>query len=140
MKANSPICVSEKLHCMAVFSGWPESRKPPVLNKVCPSMIAKMIQRMGTMCCPMRATSTIIPTDTKKMAPKRSLTGLTRCSIFSASTVSARILPMMNAPKAGENPTEEASTTIPKQSPRDTMTIVSSLISRLVFLRISGMR
>ena len=109
-------------------------------NTVCPTMMAAMMQRMGTMYSTISATSTIMPTETKKMAPKRSFTGLTRCSIFSASMVSARMLPMMNAPKAAENPTLEASTTIPKHSPSATMSMVSSLISGLVFFKNRGIR
>ena len=38
--------------------------------------------------------STIIPTDTKKIAPKRSLTGFTNRSMDSASMVSAKIDPV----------------------------------------------
>ena len=45
---------------------------------------------------------TIMPTETKKMAPKRSLIGAVSFSIFSASSVSAKMLPIMKAPKAEE--------------------------------------
>ena len=41
-----------------------------------------------------------MPTETKKMAPKRSFTGVVTRSMLSASTVSARMLPIMNAPNA----------------------------------------
>ena len=41
-----------------------------------------------------------MPTETKKMAPKRSFTGDTMRSMLSASMVSARMLPIMKAPKA----------------------------------------
>ena len=46
--------------------------------------------------------STSIPTDTKKMAPNRSFTGATTRSMLSASTVSAKILPIIKAPNAAE--------------------------------------
>lgn len=42
---------------------------------------------------------------------------------------SARMEPMINAPKAAENPVCAAITTIPKQSPRETISKVSSLIN-----------
>ena len=103
-------------------------------------MIATMIQRIGTIYSTMSATSTIMPTETKKMAPKRSFTGATRCSICSASTVSARILPMMKAPNAAENPTEDAITTMPKHKARAVISMVSLLINDFTLRRNSGMR
>ena len=56
------------------------------------------------MYCASIAGSTSIPTDTKKTAPNRSLTGAMTFSMLSACTVPARIDPMMNAPSADENP------------------------------------
>ena len=73
------------------------------------------------------------------MAPKRFLTGSTSLMIFSASMVSARMLPMTKAPKALENPTLVDSTAMPQQSPRDTMRSVSLLMSLRTDLRKSGM-
>ena len=72
--------------------------------------------------------STNIPTDTKKMAPKRFLTGSTSFSIRSASMVSARILPMIKAPKAEEKPTSVEKTAIAQHNPRDTTSSTSALI------------
>ena len=125
---------------MEVFSDWPESRKPQVLRMVCPSMTAAMMLTIGTMYWTMRATSTIMPTDTKKMAPKRFLTGATKCSIFSASTVSARMLPMTKAPKAAEKPAADAATTMPKQRARLAMSKVSSFISPFSLRSAMGMK
>ena len=125
---------------MEVFSDWPESRKPQVLRMVCPSMTAAMMLMIGTMYSMMRFTSTIMPTDTKKMAPKRFLTGATRCSIFSASTVSARMLPMTKAPKAAEKPAAEAATTMPKQRASEVMSRVSSFIRGFSLRRAIGMK
>ena len=48
--------------------------------------------------------STIIPTDTKNTAPKKSFSGLMLFSIRSINPVSAKIDPIINAPKAEENP------------------------------------
>ena len=47
---------------------------------------------------------TIIPTEMKKTAPKRSFTGAVSFSIRSASLVPARMEPMRNAPSAAEKP------------------------------------
>ena len=58
----------------------------------------------------------------------------------SDSMVSDRIDPMMNAPNAGENPTFAAKTTIPKHRAKDTISNVSSLISRRAFFRNKGTR
>ena len=79
-------------------------------------------------------------TDTKNIAPKRFLTGDTKCSIASASAVSARMLPMTKAPKAAEKPTTEAKTTMPKHRASAVMSIVSLLISDFTLRRNSGMR
>ena len=83
--------------------------------------------------------STSIPTDTKKIAPKRFFTGSTSFIILSASTVSARMLPITNAPKAPLNPTFVEITAIRQHSPKATIIMVSSFISRRVFRRNSGM-
>ena len=84
---------------------------------------------MGTAYSNIIEGSTIIPTDTKKIAPKRSFTGLTRWSMCSASTVSAKIDPMIKAPNAAEKPVCAAITTIKKHIANDTISNVSSLIS-----------
>ena len=55
---------------------------------------------MGNQCATRSAGDTIIPTDTKKMAPKRSFIDEMAESMRSASTVSANMLPIMKAPKA----------------------------------------
>ncbi len=83
----------------------------------------KMICQWAEIC----AGATIIPTETKNMAPKRFLIGSTILSICSLSIVSARIDPITNAPRAEENPTEVARATIPKQSPMLTISRISSL-------------
>ena len=103
-------------------------------------MTASVITRIGNAYSPIIAGSTIIPTETKKIAPNKSLTGLTNRSIDSASIVSARIEPMIKAPKAAENPVLAAITTIPKQSARDTISNVSSLINLRQRFKNSGMR
>ena len=72
------------------------------------------------------------------MAPKRFLTGSTTFSILSASMVSARMLPMMNAPKALEKPTFVLTTAIRQHSPRETMRRVSAFISFLTLRRNIG--
>ena len=79
-----------------------------------------------------------MPTDTKKMAPKRFLTGSTIFSMCSASMVSARMLPMMNAPKADEKPTLVENTAMAQHRPNDTMSSTSLLMSLRTLRRNSG--
>ena len=87
----------------------------------------------------MSAGETIIPTETKKMAPNRSLSGVTTLSILSPSMVSERIEPITKAPRAEEKPTAEAMATIPKQRPMLTMSRISELRYFLAFLSRVGM-
>ena len=63
-------------------------------------MMARVMASIGSQYSASTAGSTIMPTETKKMAPKRSFTGAVTRSMLSASTVSARMLPIMNAPNA----------------------------------------
>ena len=81
-----------------------------------------------------------MPTETKKIAPKRFLTGSIRRSIFCASMVSASMLPMTNEPKAELKPTQEAKTAIPQQRASDTMSNTSSLTSLRTLRRKRGMK
>ena len=140
IKANSPICVKLNPHCIAVLSGCPASNTPNVPNNDCPTITANVMTTIGPAYSTIIKGSTIIPTETKNMAPNKSFTGLTRRSILSASTVSARIDPMIKAPNAAENPVWAASTTIPKQSPSDTISKVSSLISFRHFFNRTGIK
>ena len=84
--------------------------------------------------------STSIPTDTKNTAPKRFFTGSTSLIILSASTVSAKIDPMTNAPKALLKPTCVDRTAIAQHKPSDTMSSVSLLISLRMERNIHGIR
>ena len=68
------------------------------------------------------------------MAPNKFLTGSTSFSMRSASTVSARMLPMIKAPKADEKPTLVENTAIAQHRPNDTISSTSGLI-RLRTLR-----
>jgi hypothetical protein len=84
--------------------------------------------------------SNSMPTDTKKMAPKRSFTGFTKCSMRSACTVSASSAPMMNAPNAALNPAFTAKTTMERHSATATMSNVSSFINLRVRCKRVGIR
>ena len=79
-----------------------------------------------------------MPTETKNTAPKRFFTGSTSFSMRSASMVSARMLPMMKAPKADEKPTLVEKTAMAQHSPRDTISNTSLLMSRRTERRNSG--
>ena len=130
----------EKPHRMAVLSGWPESRKPKVPKMLWPKMMASVITTMAGHWSITTLMSTSMPTDTKKIAPKRFLTGSMSFSIFFASMVSARMLPITNEPKAELKPTLEANTAIAQQRASETMSSTSSLMSRRTFLRKIGTR
>ena len=80
-----------------------------------------------------------MPTETKKTAPKRFLTGSTSFSMRSASTVSARMLPMMKAPKADEKPTLVEKTAMAQQRPSETTSSTSLLMRRRTRRRKMGM-
>ena len=95
---------------------------------------------IGTAYSAMTLGSTSMPTDTKNMAPNRFLTGSTTLIIFSASIVSASMLPMTNAPKALLKPTSADTTAMRKHKPKATTSSVSSLMTPLMRLRNIGMR
>ncbi|EJX00695.1 hypothetical protein EVA_11197 [gut metagenome] len=81
-----------------------------------------------------------MPTETKNIAPNRSFTGFTRCSMRSASTVSANMDPITNAPRADEKPAFVAIITIPRHNPMLTIKRVSSLRYFFALLRKDGTR
>ena len=105
---------------------------------LCPRRMVITIATIGRAYFTRIPGSTSIPTDTKKIAPKRFLTGSTSFIILSASTVSARILPITNAPNALLNPTFVDITAIRQHSPKATIIIVSSFISLRVVRRNNG--
>ena len=140
IKANSPICAIENPHFIAFFSGCPPSMNPIVPKMLCPIRMVSTRQTIGMAYFTSTSGSTSIPTETKNTAPKRFFTGSTSLMILSASIVSARMLPMTNAPKALLNPTAEDITAIMQHKPSDTMTIVSSFINLRVLRRNGGMR
>ena len=84
MKANSPICVSEKPDCMATFKVWPVTSMPKVPNNIMPAITTAESITIGSQYSTSMAGCTIMPTDMKNTAPKRSFTGVTTCSIRSA--------------------------------------------------------
>ena len=138
IKANSPIWVRQNPDCKAVFSGCPANTTPRVPNTDCPTKTVSVIITIGQIYWAIIPGSTIIPTETKNIAANKSFTGFTRRSIFSASIVSARIDPITKAPKAEEKPTAVANTTIRKHKPRETISKVSSPISKRVRLKKVG--
>ena len=105
-----------------------------------PKIIAMVMTTIVSHWSTMIWASTNIPTDTKKMAPKRSFTGATTFSIFFASTVSASMLPITNAPKAELKPALVESTAIKQHIPRATISSTSSFIRGLTRRRKVGIR
>ena len=106
---------------------------------VCPRRMVSTSTIIGTAYSMRILTSTSIPTETKKMAPKRFFTGSTKRIIFSASTVSDRMLPMTKAPKALLKPTSVLITAMPQQRPRETTSNTSLFTSFRVARRNQGM-
>ena len=139
IQANSPICARLNPDLTEVFSVCPDKRTPNVEKQALPTMVTSVMIATGHAYSTSIAGSTNIPTETKKIAPNKSFTGLMICSIRSASTVSASMEPMIKAPRAAENPVSVASTTIPRHSPRATTNNVSSFINFLTFFNIKGM-
>ena len=136
---NSPICAIENPHRIADFSDSPPSMKEKEPKIPCPIRIVITSMKMGKAYSTSISGSTSIPTETKKIAPKRFFTGSTSLMIFSASMVSARMLPMIKAPKADEKPTFVDITAIAQHRPSDTIRSTSLLMRCLTLLRNNGM-
>ena len=81
-----------------------------------------------------------MPTDTKKIAPKRFFTGSTTLIILSASMVSARILPITKEPNALLNPTLVDMIAIKQQSPSETISSVSLFMILRVLRKNKGIK
>ena len=73
MKANSPICERLIPVCTATFSDSPDISTPAADITAFTTMVTSESMTMGSQYCIRICGSTIIPTDTKKMAPNRSL-------------------------------------------------------------------
>ena len=127
MNANSPTCTREKPACMDTRRDCPESNVPPDAKIICPKMTTHVRIRIGSQYSINWDGLIIMPTDTKKMAPKMFFTGSIKCSMRSASRVSANMDPMTKAPNALLNPDSSAKSTMPKQSPMEKMVRVSLL-------------
>ena len=84
--------------------------------------------------------STIIPTDTKNIAPKKSFMGLVSFTIFSLCIVPLRMEPITKAPNASEIPALIVITTIRKHKPRETTIRVSPVRKFFIFLKIVGIK
>ena len=90
--------------------------------------------------CTKMAGLTIIPTETKNTAPNKFLIGVVSLWIISASSVSAKMEPMIKAPRADEKPALLANQTMKKHRPTANTVNVSSVMNLRAHLRIVGMR
>ena len=124
---------------MAVLSGWPVTTMPKVPKVIMPTTTTTASSKMMPALCHMSTGSTIMPTEMKNTAPKRSFTGVMMRSMRSASVVPASIEPITKAPRASENPDHTASVAMPKHSPMAMMSKSSSPMKRLNFLSRLGM-
>ncbi len=120
--------------------GSPASKAPAITLNGWPKITTTEINSTCCQYSTSMAGSSSIPTDTKKIAPKRSFTGRTKCSIRSACTVSASNAPMMKAPNAALKPVFTANTTMERQSATATISSVSSFISFRVRAKSVGIR
>ena len=139
MNENSPICAIEKPQRIADFKDSPPSMNENVPKTLCPTKMVSTRRAIGIAYSTNILGSTSIPTETKKMAPKRFLTGSTNFSIRSASMVSARILPMIKAPKAELKPTCVEKTAIAQHKPKATTNNTSLLMRFRTERRNKGM-
>jgi hypothetical protein len=106
MKANSPTCAKENAPKTEVFKGCPDATKPKQEKVIMPIITIRVITKIGKALVMNIEGSTIIPTETKKTAPKKSFKGESVFSMRSIISVSAKIEPIKNAPKAEEKPKE----------------------------------
>ena len=137
---NSPICPKHIPARTELRRLSPESSMPtPELSDLSTTTTTVMTRICHQYCRRMDGL-TIIPTETKNTAPKRFLMGVVSLWIISASSVSARMVPMMKAPKADEKPALLASHTMKKHSPTANTVRVSSDMNLRVNFRMDGMR
>ena len=106
----------------------------------CPKIVTKVKMITGIACSYNITGSINIPTETKKIAPNKSFTGLTKCSICSACVVSAIIEPIIKAPNAGEKPTFDANITIIKHKASEIIKSISSVSKSFAFFNNDGMK
>ena len=140
MKENSPICERLMPARTAVFKGWPASTAPLMLLSGCPIRVTTHSTSTGSQCSRSTCGSIIMPTETKKIDAKRSLTGFTRCSIRSALVVSASNEPMTKAPRGALNPAATATYTMLRHRATDTISSVSSFIHLFVRFKKEGIK
>ena len=80
MKENSPICASANPVMIAIEGGSPIASDAPVTPTIFPTTTTPLSTSTAGQYCASRLGSIIIPTETKKTAPKMSRIGATRCS------------------------------------------------------------
>ena len=102
MNENSPICPSDSAVCTAVGIPYPATKAPTVTPTSRPTTTTA--EKSSTVPAWVQITcgSISIPTETKKIAAKRSRTGSSRCSMILASPDSATSAPPRKAPNATE--------------------------------------
>ena len=138
INANSPTCARENAPCTDVFNDFQDTIKPKQEKATLPIITINVITKIGQAYCPNNAGFTIMPTDTKNTAPKKSFNGFITCSIFSVKDVSAKIEPIINAPNADEKPEYVANHTIPKHNPIVVKSKISSFSNFSIFFRNVG--
>ena len=127
IKENSPIWQRQNPLCREFLRVLPPKRKPMVAERGFARSIAKVIIRIVCQYFTTIKGSTSIPTETKKIAPKKSFMGLVSFIIFSLITVPERIEPITKAPSASDTPAFMEIATIIRHNPNDIIITVSSV-------------
>ena len=127
IKVISPSCVKLKPQRSAVCRSLPARRTPSDEKIVLPMIKAAVSTAIGSAYLMIRAGSTIIPTETKKIPEKRSLTGVKSFFVVSVKAVPESSEPIRNAPNADEKPILVARTTMLRQRPSEKISSVSEV-------------
>ena len=126
MKENSPIWPKHAPAFKASCKLLPDTKTPMVPKIGLKSNSMPRSNKSVGQCSRIELGTTIMPTDTKKMAPNKFFIGVMRCSMRCASIVAPKIEPIVNAPSAVERFERSASMTIPRHSASDIVMMISS--------------
>ncbi len=127
MNENSPICDRLIPQLTEVLSDSPDRKAPRKVNTGLPMSTTSVMATIAPTFSTIDEGDKSMPTDTKKMAPKKSFKGLKSLSMRWPCTVPARTEPARNAPSAEEKPMEFASATMHRHSATDVISMISSV-------------
>ena len=140
MKANSPTCDKVKPVFNESSNEAPATKAAEDETNALITNVMITRERISFQYCIRTCGSIIIPTETKKIAPNKSLILCVSLIIRSLSIVSESMEPITNAPNADEKPTLLAMITMPKHKPMEIISNVSSLIYFFALLKKVGIK